>query len=395
MMAQPTNKARKAIAEISIRGKNITANLQPYLLSATFNDRTSTEVDEITIELDDRDELFVDKGMPITGDKLEVVFVAKNWNMDGADQRLKCGSFEIDLVTESGPPNKIEIKAVSTFNSPIRRQLNSKKWEKTTFRTICEYYANKHGLKLNFIPAPIKQNGQVVADDSEDIEIESIDQRDETDLVFLSKIVEDNDYMLKIDATTLTVCSQEYLESKVPVLVISKDEISNRQSSRQAFDLYKEAVATYYDPNKKKHIKSKVKADDALYEFNAPWMAANSQPKNSKRSKAKPKIPTSTVRYTEQANIYGGGKVLVIRQKFNSIAAAETCAKARLAKKNRGEWVVRGEVMGNPLLRAGVNIEIVDYGKFDGWYQVETTTHKIGGGYRTSFVAHRAHLKED
>ena len=104
-----TKISHRTIVEIAIAGKNVTKDLAPYLLEVTFNDKTNSEVDDITIRLDDRDELF-------SGD-------------------CACGSFEIDLITDFGPPNTVEIKAVSILNSSIRHQLNSRKWEKLPLKS--------------------------------------------------------------------------------------------------------------------------------------------------------------------------------------------------------------------------------------------------------------------
>ncbi len=385
-----SNKARKTKVEITIEGKNVSGDLAPYLKSVSFNDKTSAEVDDMTITLDDKDELFCGDWMPMIGDSLEVEIKCTNWSYDTSEESLYCGCFEIDLVKESGPPNTIEIKAVSMFNSNIRRQLRSVKYQKTTFRTICKEIAQRHNLKLNFIAASIKNSsGQVVADD-DDIEITAIDQTDQSDLVFLSKLAADNDYMLKLDSEILTVCSQEYLETQAAKFVISKDDIKDRQSGREGFNLYKEAKATYFDPNKKKSISATVSHKKAQYQFqnNSELAKKFNKTKQTKQSKKKA-VPTTSKSYFDQANIYGGGKTLIIRQKFSNEKEAERVAKARLAQANRGEWKISGNVMGNPFLMAGIVIEITDYGQFNGFYYVEKTTHSVTKGYRTHFEAHK------
>ncbi len=154
-MLDTAKTARKAKVEIKIAGKNVSADLAPYLTSYNFNDKTSTEVDDITLTIDDRAELFVSDWMPERGDKIEVSIKCDNWSDNDSEEELYCGVFEIDLVTESGPPNKFEIKAVSTFNSNIRRVINTSKWEHTTLKAVCEAIVSRNQMKLIFCHAYI------------------------------------------------------------------------------------------------------------------------------------------------------------------------------------------------------------------------------------------------
>lgn len=385
--------ARFTIVDITIAGKKVTTSLKPYLLDFTFNDKLSTEVDSINLTLDDRDELFCNQWMPMTGDRIEVSIQCFNWDIFD-DPILNCGIFEIQTVEDSGPPNRVTIEAVSSLNSNIRRKIKSRKWQSSTFKTICQEIATNNELKLKFVAAPLTdENGKVIAEDDDDLEIAAIDQTEQTDLGFLGKLAEDNGYVLKIDPETLTVCSQEYLETQEPLLGISKDDIAQRKSGRQAFDLYKEAKASYFDPNKNKKVSAKVSAKQAQYVFkHNKELAAKYNKGKSGRSKKPPKIPVTTLSYLDQANIYGGGKVLIIRQKFKNEAQALDRAKIMLRRKNSGEWKISGEVMGNPYLRAGVVVDVYDYGQYDGRYYIENTTHKVTkSGYRTSFVSHRVY----
>lgn len=387
--------ARSTIVEITIEGKNVTTDLKPYLLDFTFNDKLSVEVDSINLTLDDRDELFCGDWLPEKGDRIDVTIRCFNWGEDGdTEEWLDCGIFEVQSAKDTGPPNKVTIEAVSSLNSNIRREIKSRKWKDSTLKAICAEIAKQNGLKLKFINAPLKdENGNVIAEDGEDLEVAAIDQNEQTDLGFLAKLVDDNGYVLKIDPETLTVCSQEYLETQDPIMAISKLDILNRESGTQAFDLYKEAKASYFDPNKNKRIHAKTTAKQAKYNFknNAELAAKFGSKSKSKSSTKEKRIPVSTTSYLDKANIYGGGKVLIIRQKFRDEKHALQVAKTMLRKKNSGEWKISGDVMGNPFLMAGVVVEIIDYGKYNGRYFIESTTHKVINGYTTSFVAHRVY----
>lgn len=382
-------KASRTIVDITIDGKNVTGYLNEYLIGVTFNDKTSCEVDDITITLEDRDEKFSDEWMPMIGDPLTVQIVTTN--IDGSQDILECGDFEIDLVTDSGPPNICQIKAVNTVNSPIRKVLRSKQWKNMTLGAICEQIANTYQLKYQFIGADITENGKVIAIDDDNMDISEVNQSEQSDLAFLVKLADDYGYVVKLDDEQLILCAQDYLEAQEPTASFDKDELANRQAGRQGFDIYKEVTVRYISPKTKKVKKARAKAvDPNMAIYNKEWLAAHSKQKqSSKKSTAKKSDKTPTKPLSYFAN-NGGSKTLVIRQYFSSDKAAEKFARAQLQKKNRGEWKLSAEVKGEVSLLAGTVIYIDNYGQYEGLYYVEETTHSVGtNGYRTSFTAHK------
>lgn len=379
-------KVRSTKYEIAIDGVKVQKELKPYLLSISFNDKSSIEVDDLTIILDDRDDLFSDEWMPMIGDAITGSIFCSDWdiNIDGTtnDYRFDFGAMEIDLVTHKGPPDTVEIKAVSSINSSIRKTLNNKQWKASTLALIGKELAIKHKLKFEFIAVDAE-------DQNTGVEIAAATQSDQSDLDFLIKICDDNGYIVKLDADYLMICSQSYLELQNPTLVISRDEISNRTASRGAFNLYKEVKASYFCPKTKKPRVAKASWKDAVRKTN-PEAIAEYERTHPQKTKAKsvnpPKTPTKPVSYFANN---GGTKVLVLRQKYKDEAEARKNAIEQLAKKNRGEWFLSGDVMGNPLLMAGIVIEVTDYGQYSGKYYVDSTTHSYDNGYRTSFSAHK------
>lgn len=375
-------QSRRTRVEISIAGKNIITNLAPYLLQVSFNDKTSNEIDDITVSLDDRDEVFCDEWMPTIGDTLEVSIIKTQDN--GDEDSLYCGVFDIDLVESSGPPEIVEIKAVSSLCSDIRRKLVNKTWKRSSLRDIGKEIARSHKLEYIFLSYSDtdKDNG---------VEIPEITQNDQSDLAFLIKLADDNDYMVKLDPGKLTICSQKELESIQPMLTFSKCDILSRKASRQGFDLYKEAKASYFCKKSKKLKTAKASSQDQI--ISPAWLKAHQV-----KSKSKPKANSKSTKIpTKPVSVYSGNagnKVLILRQRFDNEKDAKQFAEAQLIKKNRGEWMLSGSVMGNVDLLAGTTIDVVDYGQYNGVYFIEKTTHTIdSSGYRTSFIAHKAHIE--
>ena len=372
-------QSRRTRVEISIAGKNVSKDLSPYFLGMSFNDKTSNEVDDITIKLDDRDEKFCDEWMPTIGDKLEVAIATRQDN--GDEDSLFCGNFEIDLVTADGPPETVSIKAVSSLCSTIRRKLVNKTWERSSLKAIGQQVAKNHGLNYVFSAYSDK-------DKADGVPIPSVTQSDQSDLAFLVKLADDNDYVVKLDPDKLTICSQKELESVRPMLTFSKYEILGRQASREGFELYKEAKASYFSKKTKKAKSASANQRDQI--ISPGWLKAH--PVKARANSKSNKIPTKPV------SVYSGNagtKTLILRQRFDNEQDAKRFAAAQLVKKNRGEWALSGNVMGNVDLLAGTTIMVVDYGQYDGVYFIEKTTHAVdgSGGYRTSFSAHKAHIE--
>ena len=55
---------RRAIVKISIKGKDVTKDLLPYLISLEFTDKSDDELDDLQLRLEDREKLFQGDWMP-------------------------------------------------------------------------------------------------------------------------------------------------------------------------------------------------------------------------------------------------------------------------------------------------------------------------------------------
>ena len=67
----------------------------------------------------------------------------------GTPSRLPCGKFHIDSLRTSGSPRVMEMKGVSIpLDTPIRKKLKTKAWEKTTLKAIATAVAKDNGIGL-------------------------------------------------------------------------------------------------------------------------------------------------------------------------------------------------------------------------------------------------------
>ena len=328
------HSARRAEAEIYYEGVNISQDIKPYLISFSYTDNASDKADDINLSLEDKERLWLSDWFPTKGDKIKASIIIHDWDDADRTESLPCGTFEVDEVSFSGPPNVINIKAVSTLISkPMRQEKHTKAWENITFSAIAGDIANKNGLKLFF-------------DSPEDPFFERRDQVEMSDLEFLSTLANDYGIKTKITDTQLVLYSDEKYEEKEPVSEFSfgDKKLISWQFSSKAAGTYKAARLQYHDPVKNTNIDVTEKSEDG----------------------------------TE-----GTGRILIINQKADSIADAKKIAKEKLKSANKKEITGNLTLMGDLRYVGGSNVKIIDFGNYDGTYKIEKATHSIGGSYTT------------
>ena len=332
--AMQTHEARWAEVVIIYEGKNISKDIAPYLLSFTYTDNASDKADDISISLEDRKRLWVDDWFPSKGDKVKVSILVHNWDAADKTESLPCGTFEVDEISCSGPPNKVTIKAVSTLVSkPMRQEKHTKAWENIRLSSIAGDIANKNGLKLFW-------------DSYEDPLFERRDQVEKSDLEFFSGLAKDYGIAVKVTDTQLVCYSEEEYEEKSSVgeLSFGDKKLINWNFSSKAAGTYKAARLQYHDP-----------------------------------------VKNTKIDVTEQSKdgAEGTGRTLIINQKADSIADAKSIAKKKLEEANKKEITGSLTLMGDLRFVGGSNITISGFGSFDGKYVIEKATHSIGSAYTT------------
>jgi len=80
-----------------------------------------------------------------------------------------------------------------------------------------------------------------------------------------------------------------------------------------------------------------------------------------------------------------------IRADVKPTAATKRRAAAGVRDKNKWEWTLAFEFVGNTRLMAGVCFNVTGCGVYDGKYYIDEITHKKpgGGAYTSSGKAHR------
>ncbi|MFR1534589.1 MAG: hypothetical protein ACLSTO_13725, partial [Bilophila wadsworthia] len=77
--------------------------------------------------------------------------VARDWEQEGVDLSLPCGTFRIDELEFSGPPDKVDIKAVSSaLTTGLRDEKKTQAWESFSLRKLAGDVAGRNGLELMY-----------------------------------------------------------------------------------------------------------------------------------------------------------------------------------------------------------------------------------------------------
>ena len=314
----------KVIAKITVNGKNVTADVSPYLSRLSYADKEEAESDDLTLTFEDTAGHWQNGWYPEQGDTLEV-------SIGTPDAPLDCGLFEIDEIGLELPPDTVTIKAIGAAISKALRSRNSKAFEKQSLKQIAQYFATKHGLKLV---------GNV--SDLQKIEVERKTQEKQTDLAFLSGLAKEYGIVFSVRGDQLVFMDTEELEAQPVVQNIHKNELSRASFTDKTSQVYGGAV-----------------------------VATRNMKTNSAR------------RWKIEPSDQEGGKGTLTNDTWQGDVTAENetqaqaKAKGALKEKNKDKITGSITVVGNVKLVAGVNIELTGIGKFSGKWHVVSSAHDL------------------
>jgi len=361
-------QSRRAEVEIVYEGVNITKDIAPFLLSFRYTDNGTGKADDIRITLQDKEGKWRNPWMPVDGDKITANIVLYHWEKQGVVQRVKCGTFYVDSLDYSGPPDTISIGAVSyPIAGGLKREKKTKAWEKVTFKQIASRIATAAKLKLIFETA--------------DVKYDRMDQTEQSDIAFLAQLAEKESSSVKVTNDAIVIYDDYKFENTKPVREIerSKSDIK-KYSFQRNFDGvgYAKCIISY---TKTVTTKKKKKETDDLNEQSTVFQT-------NATSKSKKRTVTITGSYTIPGK---SGPTLKLQERVESTAEAIRRARNELRNRNKEAQKANFTLVGDPKLVQGVTVEVFKFGKFNGKYFIETVSHSIGSsGYETSIQCRKA-----
>ena len=155
---------------LTVNGRDI--NLEKRLIELRLRESRGEQADQLDITLDDSDGHM---GLPPTGAKIELEL---GW---AGEQRVDKGSYVIDEVEHGGAPDRLQIRARSANMGKGLRVRDSQSWDGKTLGQIVTEIAAANGLPAQIDP-------QLAARP-----VEHIDQTNESDLNFLTRLAKQHD----------------------------------------------------------------------------------------------------------------------------------------------------------------------------------------------------------
>ena len=167
---------------VTLDGKDLTDKLRPRLVSLSLSEKRGDEADQLDIVLDDSDGQLA---LPKPG---AVLRVQLGWRQgrDVAIGLVDKGSFKVDEVSHSGPPDLITLRArAADFTSEIRNR-REQSWHDTSLGAVLSDVAQRNGLAPRIAP------------DLAAIALSSISQSRESDIAFLRRLGREHDAVATI-----------------------------------------------------------------------------------------------------------------------------------------------------------------------------------------------------
>ncbi|WP_429118289.1 phage late control D family protein [Aeromonas hydrophila] len=289
--------------QVRVDGSDISGTLRPRLMHMTITDNRGFSADTIEIALDDSDGKLA---MPRRGATLQASI---GWQ---GGSLVDKGTFKIDEVEHGGAPDVLTIRGKSAELRGGMNKLRERSWHFETIGAIVEQLAARYGLTPN------------VGETFKGMVIDHIDQTNESDLAFLTRLATEQDAIATVKSGRLmfikagngTTASGKPL----PAITITRQDGDQHQFSVADRDAYTGVIA-YWQDNKaaeKKKIEVKRK-------------------RKTKPKEERPLPPGVVVNKKENELLVGDSEnVKELRHVYASQSNAMRAARAEWEKLQRG-----------------------------------------------------------
>ncbi|MCO8158177.1 phage late control D family protein [Escherichia coli] len=300
---------------LTLDGEDITQNFSDRLIGLTMTDNRGFEADQLDIALDDTDGLVE---LPPRGASLTL------WLGWQGSALVNKGSFTVDEIEHRGAPDTLTIRGRS---ADFRGSLNSRReqsWHDTTLGVIVETIAQRNKLTAS------------VADSLKAIAIPHIDQTQESDAAFLSRLAERNGASVSVKAGKLLFLkagsAMTASGKPIPQMTVERGDGDRHQFAIADREAYTGVTAKWLHTRDPKPQKQKVKLKRKPKEQH---LRALQHPKAAKTSTKAKKKKEQEAREGE----YMAGEsdnVLELTTIYATKAQAMRAAQAKWDKIQRG-----------------------------------------------------------
>lgn len=318
-------------------GVDISEDISKHITSFRYSDKSEDESDEIDITLEDTDALWRNDWYPTKGSTIQCSIGAQSNNL------VDCGTFSIDEVKLSGPPDTINIRALAAVLQKNIRTKKSSAHESKTLMQIAQYVAQANGFTIvGTVP---------------NILIKRATQHRETDLHWLRRLSVEYGVVFSLRGKQLIFTNIYNLESANSVTQIKRADLISYDFTDKLTQTYKSASISYQGSASRDVIKS-------TYH-----------------------VETQTNADGLKYDLIVKDDVLVLHSKVETQPQADAKVKAALYRANTQQLTGSIRVIGNPLLVAGNNMDIINMGSaISAKYNIQQSVHEFtkDNGYETT-----------
>ena len=330
------SNARKAVPSLSFNGKNVSTKLADYLESVSCEDVASGSSDSIDITLQNIDMKWMKQWYPTKGDKISGTVTFQDWNKDGENLKLDCGTFILDEVKFSGGPLKVSLGGVAIpANESFKVRERTKTWKNVTIKNIANEIAKRYGLSLSY-------SGPTIT-------IASIEQSDKTDSAFLYDLCKKYGLSMKVFNNKIVIYDQTQQEKKAASATITRDSFIDDEWE------YTDSIEGTYTGAR---ISYKSGEDNEEISVYLGLKAENA----------------------------AGSRVLNITEVADDCDTAYYMAAAQVNQSNEQATTISGKIWPNPKICAGICVTISGMGKANGKYFVDKSTVEVSDSRTTQSV---------
>lgn len=365
-------------ADLTIDGRRFGTQAMSRIISISLTDKRGFEADELTIELDDHDGTIA---IPKTGSKITLKLGYQETGL------VEKGEYLVSEFTASGSPDRLSITARAADLAEALAEQVEKSWHKQTLYQIIETIAKKH--KYEYVISKAYQNTK----------IEHIDQTNESDASFMSRLAEQYDAIATVKNGKLLFipAGESQTASGQPILPTtitraSGDSHSFTYSSTNSY----QAVRAYYTDKKTGQKKEVIVNKDNAYP-NKKTITKVKKYKTKRKDGKTQKVTTQKVTDNQKVNTEGQ-KIKTLRHLYATENGAWSGARGAFKKIQRGvaEFSITLAVgrpdlyPETPAVVKGFKPEI----DAEAWLITEVS-HKIDSGGYTASIQFEARIIPD
>lgn len=321
----------KAVFKVTYNGKDISVDLTKHLLDISFTDNVTGVSDDLEINLEDKDGMWVNSWYPQKGAVLKLTIGYDNGGT------ITPNPFELDEIELNFTKSGGDLVSIKAIGAGIKKQLHTK-----------NSHAHENKSLSDIVHTIAAKYGYTVIGNIENVVIGRMTQHREKDLTFLNRLADEYGYAFTIKSNKLIFIKLKTLEAMPHVATIDKTDCITANIKDKGISVFAQANVKAHNPNKNKVVKSSY---SVFQQANNDGVQFN---------------------YLKE-----GGNSLEVHTKTENESQANIKAEAALHKHNSLQQTGAFTVPGNVILLAGNNIELTGFGVCSGYWNILKSVHTI------------------